>query len=603
MTKPFTNVTTSTEIFDENNAENLGRLYRALGAEYHLVQPNQDRAPALPALTPKGFDQWMSLMIQAYPDHEYQRIRNAVMLMPISNPENRAQKFPRDIPRRCFPLRKDMAIHSSVKHGLKECVIRESPNMPKTNGQASDPNMPVMPAIPPTMLHQQNMMREQSAAIGSEEALAAAALQDSPLLLERQRHPYSSAPGIVDVARKASPLNYAHPRVSEASRYDDLDLPPNSATSIYGESVPEPLQKPRIRSPPRLLSFERRHDPDLDETERHAVPPRNLRSLSRGRERLSSVERGRPVTPVPRYSERDEPAEDYDEVVPPRRIRRDSLSRGRSATRRPSVGRSFSQETHDQVARNKSRDRYESEDPYGDYYDYDTRSDPYRRPGYHRGPERGRAPPPPEYEYEKGKSPYPPRQPPYDYRMSGQGQYPPGPGYASGYGSSQPPNPYYPPATTTGAAGGSYNANGGYDGYMNDGMDPYYNGYYQSQQYGVDSGYPGAYSQAGMGDPYSAYQQQPGYGYGTGGPETTMPPATSAPDMFQQQQPNPYGMAPATMGTDPYSSMPNGAEARPPPAMGGDMRAQYGGSSGEYPAAPGPPPPADSHNGGSRGWQ
>lgn len=597
-----------TEIFDENNSENLGRLYRALGVEYHLVQSSQDKTPALPALTPKGFDQWMTLMIQAYPDHEYQRIRNAVMLMPISNPEDRAQKFPRDIPRRCFPLRKDMAIHSTVKHGLKECVIREPSNMmPRPSislphVQGPDPSMSAMHPMQGLQNQPQTLLKEQeNAAIASEEALAAAAHQEAPLVLERQRKPYSAVPSIIDVMRKdPSPPHYANPRVSEAPT-DDLVSPSlDTAASLYGDELHVgSSRKPRVRSPSRSSTTERPRHIDFEEPERYASPPKSQRPPARGRERLASVETGMPAAPTPYYTQRVDEEDDYDLGPQDRRSRRGSVARGRSMTRRSSVGRDLSQEAPDHMARGRSRGRYESAGPYDDYYDYDARSDPYRQPNYRSTPASGRATP---AEYERVKSPYPPRQPPYDNSMPGPGHYPPPPGYESGYGPSQAPNPYYPP--TSQAGGGYYNPNGSYDGYMNDGMgmDPYYGNYYQPQgQYGADAGYQaGGYPQAGgMGDPYSAYyqqQQQQGYGYGSAAPETTMPPASSAPGMYQQ---NPYGMAPPTMGADPYSGaaqggMPNGAETRPPPpppaAAMADPRAQYGGAPGDYTAAPVPPP-------------
>lgn len=93
----------SAAIFGELSYSALSRVYQSMRCQHHLIQEHPGESPFIPALTPQGFQEWMTTMIQAYPDMEYQRISKAVLDMPISNADNVKERFPKELPRRMFP--------------------------------------------------------------------------------------------------------------------------------------------------------------------------------------------------------------------------------------------------------------------------------------------------------------------------------------------------------------------------------------------------------------------------------------------------------------------------------------------------------------------
>ncbi|GAB1191057.1 hypothetical protein APSETT444_000226 [Aspergillus pseudonomiae] len=108
-------------IFDDETSH-VSRLFREVKAEHHLVQEeNQlhDR-PYIPGLTPRGFETWATLMIQVNPETEYKRLQKAVLNMPISNPDNRKERFPKEIPQSLFPFEK--ILKPEMQQHIKECI-------------------------------------------------------------------------------------------------------------------------------------------------------------------------------------------------------------------------------------------------------------------------------------------------------------------------------------------------------------------------------------------------------------------------------------------------------------------------------------------------
>ncbi|RAH40784.1 uncharacterized protein BO95DRAFT_447598 [Aspergillus brunneoviolaceus CBS 621.78] len=101
------------DIFDDRTSS-ISRLFREVEAEHHLVQNKLNERPDIPGLTPRGFERWATLMIQAHPEKEYERFQNAVLNMPINNPDNRRERFPKEIPRRLFPDIPNLSLREEV---------------------------------------------------------------------------------------------------------------------------------------------------------------------------------------------------------------------------------------------------------------------------------------------------------------------------------------------------------------------------------------------------------------------------------------------------------------------------------------------------------
>ncbi|MCJ1465330.1 hypothetical protein MMC07_003947 [Pseudocyphellaria aurata] len=169
-------------IFDDERS-NISRLYRELSCQHHLVQERNDEKPDIPGLTPVGFQRWVTLLIQAHPDEEYERLQKAVLDMPISNPDEKKERFPKELSRRLFPSTGDRKGCERLDSAIAEHANVEIPKRSKrdksptytTTGLAAEPT-----PIPHT--HR----REPSISVDTQNFV--------PSSLERERAPYSNTP-------------------------------------------------------------------------------------------------------------------------------------------------------------------------------------------------------------------------------------------------------------------------------------------------------------------------------------------------------------------------------------------------------------------------
>lgn len=95
-------------------------MYRNLECEHHLLQGRYEEKPNIPGLTPFGFERWVTLFIQAHPDKEFERLRKAVLAMPISNPDDEKERFPKEISRRLFPGHEDRKVRTRIEGSMSE---------------------------------------------------------------------------------------------------------------------------------------------------------------------------------------------------------------------------------------------------------------------------------------------------------------------------------------------------------------------------------------------------------------------------------------------------------------------------------------------------
>ncbi|KAF2036079.1 hypothetical protein EK21DRAFT_52739 [Setomelanomma holmii] len=146
------------------------------------------KQPYIPALTPQGFQEWMTAMIQAYPDVEYERLAKAVLDMPISNADDRKERFPKELPRRMFPQVENLQAQQRCAAALSaEGVgpLRKAPTFPppppktQTSGTSS------------------NFERERNPYVSQPESKSFSEdeLEPSSVPIERQRKPYAATPG------------------------------------------------------------------------------------------------------------------------------------------------------------------------------------------------------------------------------------------------------------------------------------------------------------------------------------------------------------------------------------------------------------------------
>lgn len=100
-------------------------------------------------MTPVGFERWVTPFIQAHPEEEFESFRKAVLEMPISNPDDRKERFPKDISRRLFPDHEDHKIRNRIKDSMAE---RVAVGNHRRESREEIPPTPLLPQITPTSL-------------------------------------------------------------------------------------------------------------------------------------------------------------------------------------------------------------------------------------------------------------------------------------------------------------------------------------------------------------------------------------------------------------------------------------------------------------------
>lgn len=73
------------------------------------MPPASDQKPCIPALTPRGFETWMFTQLMSNPNREAARLQKIVSTWAIQDTKE-GRRYPKLIPRRCFPEKEDQII-------------------------------------------------------------------------------------------------------------------------------------------------------------------------------------------------------------------------------------------------------------------------------------------------------------------------------------------------------------------------------------------------------------------------------------------------------------------------------------------------------------
>ena len=168
-------------VFDDEHSQ-ISRMYRDLACQHHLVQERYHEKPDIPSLTPVGFERWVTLLLQAHPDLEYERLQKAVLDMPISNPDDKKERFPKDISRRLFPGSEDRKVRERFEKAVAEHAKVDIPkhtNPVEIPRHTNPVDMPRHTNLEPPSSYQPHL-GEESTSI--------------PPSLERERKPYATIP-------------------------------------------------------------------------------------------------------------------------------------------------------------------------------------------------------------------------------------------------------------------------------------------------------------------------------------------------------------------------------------------------------------------------
>ncbi|RMZ82494.1 hypothetical protein DV737_g2003, partial [Chaetothyriales sp. CBS 132003] len=291
-------------IFD-NRTSSISRMFREVSAQHHLVQSRGkgNERPDVPGLTPQGFATWVTLLIKAHPSHEFERLAKTARDMPISNPDDPKERFPKELSRRLFPEHSDEAIAAKLQHAMSvHCSVsfNTRPDSTKdtqsntsatnaikpTRTSVSTPDLGQLPITPAPSGESVTQPAERISKVISHTDSGVVIDDDTPTVppIERKRKPYVAAPG--------GGKNYEDPSPSAA------EVKPATTKPKVSSSLPSAGWNDQSKLRPAPISV---HQPkptpttpvDIPETRRHrgsttyrdlpsAPPPRRARSPSVG---------------------------------------------------------------------------------------------------------------------------------------------------------------------------------------------------------------------------------------------------------------------------------------------------------------------------------
>jgi hypothetical protein len=203
MAQFFEDVRLSSEIYPWRDifggritCESISKIYRDLRCQHHFIQLGSQSIPDIPALTPDGFDQFMTVLIQAHPSMEYERLAKAVLDMPISNADIPKERFPKQLSRRLIPKEEDITqqqrLHAAMSAD-RNIQLRSSNPMPPPPSQtrSAQPQQPPAP-IPTSASFTE---RERAPYSNYAPAIDEDDLRTVPAPIERERQPYTAKEG------------------------------------------------------------------------------------------------------------------------------------------------------------------------------------------------------------------------------------------------------------------------------------------------------------------------------------------------------------------------------------------------------------------------
>ena len=172
----------------------------------------------------------MTMLIQAYPDQEFQRLSKAAKNMPISNADNPSERFPKELTRRLFPAAGDTSqaqrLTAAVSLDPGVHLNHSNPLPPPPSSQPA--NSTAVPA-PKFAERERNPYSNSSfsSAVDDED------LRTGPVPIERERKPYA--------AREGGGKIYEDSRgASSGKRSESGTRPMRANTATAAGSVPFP---------------------------------------------------------------------------------------------------------------------------------------------------------------------------------------------------------------------------------------------------------------------------------------------------------------------------------------------------------------------------
>ena len=218
-------------------------MYRNLECQHHLVQGSHDARPDIPGLTPIGFERWATLLIQAHPEEEFERLRKAVLEMPISNPDDSKERFPKEISRRLFPDHEDHKVRKRMEDSMAERVA--------VGNHRHESQEEICPQPPPPS-DKANVIgnprasqnRRRSVRFAAQPITSQPGPTHVPSHFESERHSPSASGSAMDDTPSPPPSPPSHAVARERKRDGALQAVPSGSRTILGASSLTPNLSP-----------------------------------------------------------------------------------------------------------------------------------------------------------------------------------------------------------------------------------------------------------------------------------------------------------------------------------------------------------------------
>jgi hypothetical protein len=247
------------DIFDDRTSS-ISRLFREIKVEHHLIQDDIEKRPDIPGLTPKGFETWATLMILANPGREYERLQKAVLNMPINNPDDKKERFPKEIPRSLFPEIGDIAIREDIEDRMMvHCGVDLPYITPEERNQsaARSTRSSTTTASPTERTHSYERGRPRPTAsipkpAQQPQSRPASTVtddgEDEPIPsvpIERERKPYSANPGVGKVYEEQAQSRNHTGSFSTSRPSESTHKAPTGRRQIQHTACPTPMTATR----------------------------------------------------------------------------------------------------------------------------------------------------------------------------------------------------------------------------------------------------------------------------------------------------------------------------------------------------------------------
>ncbi|KAH8811760.1 hypothetical protein F5884DRAFT_288843 [Xylogone sp. PMI_703] len=219
-----------TTIFRAQMHEQISQLYQELGCEHHLVQDQPNSAPTVPALTPKGFCQWMIIQIKAYPDEETARLNKILQAWPIDADGEKPERLPKQLSRHLLPNKEDKTSRKSLDIAIKSFLDnlerstkrQSSITSPQLSRHTSENHSRPVDVPPPKLSPAITKSTERGRTPYASAPLSSVSDPTEESIRERERKPYVAHPGngkifVEPVNTNAIPTSRARARSSSRS--------------------------------------------------------------------------------------------------------------------------------------------------------------------------------------------------------------------------------------------------------------------------------------------------------------------------------------------------------------------------------------------------